>query len=156
MFATAAPSTGLLRVAAAGGEPEVLTTLDRAQGEVGHAWPEVLPGGDAVLFSIGIKGEQAQVAVLDLRTRQRRVLLRGGSHAQYVAPGYLIYAVTGTLRAVAFDVERLEVMGSPVPVVENVVTKPQWGGGRECGGRRDTGLCGRWPDDDGTEDTGVG
>ncbi|HEY6415966.1 MAG TPA: hypothetical protein VIX41_07000, partial [Acidimicrobiales bacterium] len=109
-----------------GGEPEVLTTVDLAQGEVDHGWPEVLPGGEAVLFSIGMKGgiEQTQVAVLDLRTRARRVLLRGGSHAQYVAPGYLIYAVTGTLRAVAFDVERLEVMGSPVPVVENVVTKP--------------------------------
>ena len=126
VFATADPSTGLLRVGAAGGEPEVLTTPDRAQGELDHGWPEVLPGGEAVLFSIGITGgtEQAQVAVLDLRTRARRVLLRGGSHAQYVAPGYLIYAVTGTLRAVAFDVERLEVMGSPVPVVENVLTKP--------------------------------
>ena len=46
-----------------------------------------------------------------------------GSHAQYVAPGYLIYAVAGTLRAVAFDLERQEVTGSPVPVVENVVIK---------------------------------
>jgi serine/threonine-protein kinase len=126
VFATFAPSTGLLRVGAAGGEPEVLTTPDDAQGEVDHWYPEVLPGGEAVLFTIGMKGglEQSQVAVLDLRTRSRRVLLRGGSHAQYVAPGYLIYAVAGTLRAVAFDLARREVTGSPVPVVEDVVTKP--------------------------------
>jgi serine/threonine-protein kinase len=126
IFATVAPSTGLLRVGASGGEPEVLTTPDDAQGEVDHGWPEVLPGGDAVLFTVFMNGgiEQAQVAVLDLRTRSRRVLLRGGSHAQYVAPGYLIYAVAGTLRAVAFDLARREVTGSPVPVVEDVVIKP--------------------------------
>jgi eukaryotic-like serine/threonine-protein kinase len=126
IFATVAPSTGLLRVGASGGEPEVLTTPDDAQGEVDHGWPEVLPGGEAVLFTVFMKGgiEQDQVAVLDLRTRSRRVLLRGGSHAQYVPPGYLIYTVAGTLRAVAFDLARREVTGSPVPVAEDVVIKP--------------------------------
>ena len=52
MFATIDPASGLLRVAAGGGEPEVLTTPNRDQGELDHLSPEVLPGGQAVLFTI--------------------------------------------------------------------------------------------------------
>jgi serine/threonine-protein kinase len=128
IFATGDPSTGLLRVPAAGGKPQVLTTPDRAAGEFDHDWPEVLPGGAGVLFTIqttfgGI--EPAQVAVVDLRTGARRVLVRGGSHAQYVAPGYLIYAAgAATVRAVRFDLARLEVVGTPVPVLEGVAMTP--------------------------------
>ena len=47
--------TGLLRGPAAGGDLEVLTTPDAEQGEMNHWWPEILPGGDAVLFTI-VKG----------------------------------------------------------------------------------------------------
>ena len=76
-------------------------------------WPEFLPGGEAVLFTItpadgGI--ENAQIAVLDLQTGTSKVLIRGGSHAHYVPTGHLVYGVTGTLRAVAFDLGRLEVV----------------------------------------------
>jgi serine/threonine-protein kinase len=126
VFATGDASTGLLRVSAAGGEVEVLTRPDRNAGEVDHLWPEVMPGGQATLFTITTKGpiDQAQVAVLDFRTGEKRVLLRGGSHAQYVAPGYLVYGVARTLRAVAFDVATRTVVGDPVPVVESVMTTP--------------------------------
>ena len=71
--------------------------------------------------------DAAQVAVLDLQTGTRTVLVRGGSHAHYVQAGdgekgYLVYAAAGTLRAVAFDLARLETRGTPVPVVPDVVT----------------------------------
>ncbi len=67
IFATNAPAIGLQRVSAAGGEPIVLTKPDRERGEADHLWPEFLPGGEMVLFTItpatgGI--ETAQVAVL--------------------------------------------------------------------------------------------
>ena len=52
IFATNDPSTGLLRVPAAGGEPEVLTVPNPEQEERDHLWPELLPGGSAVLFTI--------------------------------------------------------------------------------------------------------
>jgi eukaryotic-like serine/threonine-protein kinase len=103
----------------------VLTKPDRGRGESDHLWPEFLPGGDAVLFTITPYGgsiENAQVAVLDLQTATSRVLIRGGSHAHYVPTGHLVYGVTGTLRAVAFDLGRLEVVGTPAPVLEGVVT----------------------------------
>ena len=92
--------------AAAGGPTTVLTRPDRAQGEADHCWPELLPGGRAVLFTItALTGglDAAQVAVLDLQTGTRTVLVRGGSHAHYVPSGHLVYAAAGTLRAVPFD-----------------------------------------------------
>ena len=114
---------GLLRVRAAGGEPEVLTTPNRDQGELAHWWPEVLPGGHAVLFTITTAGGE-QVALLDLATREQKILIRGGIHARYVSTGHLVYSVAGALRAVAFDLGRLEVVGPPVPVLEQVMTSP--------------------------------
>lgn len=65
----------------------------------------------------------ALTAVLDLKTGQRKTLVRGASQAEYVDPsggaeqtGYLICAAAGTLRAVRFDPARLEVLGDPVTV----------------------------------------
>jgi eukaryotic-like serine/threonine-protein kinase len=132
IFATSSATTGLQRVSAAGGTPEMLTRPDRAQGETDHLWPEMLPGGRAVLFTItAVTGglDAAQLAVLDLQTGTRTVLVRGGSHAHYVPAGggdggYLVYAAAGTLRAVPFDLARLETRGTPVPVVPAVVTTP--------------------------------
>lgn len=121
-FMNGDPGSGLLRVRAAGGEPEVLTTLDRLQGEMWHYHPEVLPGGNAVLFTILPSGTgQNHIAVRHLRTGEQKVLVRDGIQPQYVPPGYLVYAKGGTLWAAAFDLDRLTVLGSPVPVVEGVV-----------------------------------
>jgi serine/threonine-protein kinase len=86
-----------------------------------------LPGSRAVLFTItpttgGV--DASQVAVLDLATGTQKILLRGGSQAQYVSSGHLVYAAADTLRAVAFDLGRLETIGSGIPVVSQVVTMP--------------------------------
>ena len=125
IFATAAPATGLQRVSSAGGEPTVLTKPDRQRGENDHLWPQLLPGGQAVLFTItaatgGV--DASQVAVLDLSTGTQKILMRGGSQAQYVSSGHLVYVAAGTLRAVAFDLRRLETTGAGIPVVSPVVT----------------------------------
>ena len=137
IVATSDPTTGLQRVAAAGGPATVLTRPDRAQGEGDHLWPELLPGGRAVLFTVTAQTgglDAAQVAVLDLQAGTWKVLVRGGSHAHYVPSGpglptragreggHLVYAAAGTLRAVPFDLARLETRGTPVPVVPDVVT----------------------------------
>ena len=130
MFAILDSNTGLLSVPAGGGEPRVLTKLDPAQGERDHLFSSVLPCG-RVLFTIVSNGpiDNAQVAVRDLKTGQRKTLIRGGSNAEYVDPstgseqaGYLVYAAAGSLRAVRFDLTRLQVLGDPVPVVEQVST----------------------------------
>ena len=113
---------GLLSISADGGEPKLLTKSDAAQHELGHWFPSVLPGGRGVLFTIAVsEAENAQVAVLDLKTGQRKTLIRGGSAAQYVDTGHLVYAAAGALRAVRFDLARLEVTGDPVQVVDHVM-----------------------------------
>ncbi len=124
VFATNDTSTGLFAVSSGGGEPKVLTKPDTSHGELDHLFPFTLPGGHAVLFTISASGgnDNAQVAVLDLKTGQRKTLVRGGSDAVYVDTGHLVYASAGTLRAVRFDPSRLEVLSDPVPVLEQVTT----------------------------------
>jgi serine/threonine-protein kinase len=123
IFADNDRSTGLLSVSAGGGDPKVLTKPDAARGELDHVMPFILPGGRAVLFTILTVGQQAdnaQIAVLDLKTGQKKTLIRGGSDARYVDTGHLVYAAAGTIRAVRFDLGRLEVTSDPVPLVEKV------------------------------------
>ena len=127
IFATAATSTGLHRVSSDGGEPTVLTKPNRERGESDHLWPQFLPGSQAVLFTItattgGI--DASQVAVLDLPTGTQKILIRGGSQAYYVPSGHLVYVAAGTLRAVAFNLERLEATGTAIPVLSQVATLP--------------------------------
>ncbi|HVQ17381.1 MAG TPA: protein kinase, partial [Vicinamibacterales bacterium] len=127
VFATSAAS-GLQSVASAGGAVRTLTTPDRARGEGDHALPQFLPGGRALLFTIiAANGtlDSAQVAILDMATREYKVVIRGGSHAHYLSTGHLVYAAGGTLRAVPFDLSRLAVVSTPpIPVVSRVVVSP--------------------------------
>jgi len=122
VFATGDTATGLMGVAAGGGDPRVLTKPDASQNETDHLFPSVLPGGRGVLFTITAPGgiDNAHVAVLDLETGQRKTLIRGGSCAEYLETGHLVYTAAGTLFAVRFDPVRLEVLGDPVPIVEEV------------------------------------
>jgi serine/threonine-protein kinase len=122
IFATV---TGLQRVSADGGAPAVLTRPDRARGEASYRWPERLLDGDAVLYTVAATTggpDAASIAVLDLKSGRPTILLRGGSHAQYVPSGHLVYAAAGTLRAARFDPKRLMVVSSSSPVVPQVLT----------------------------------
>jgi len=130
VFATTAPGSGLRRVSAAGGTPSVLTTPDTARGEILHAWPEFLPGGRALLFTIqsGVAGGDFEVAALDLTSGEIKRLVPGGSSPRFATSGHLIYGTDNTIRVVAFDPVRLEVLGDPVTVLEGVITKPSGAG----------------------------
>jgi serine/threonine-protein kinase len=124
VFATQA-SPGLLLISASGGSPTVLTTPDPVKGERNHWHPSVLPGGRGVLFTIVSNDpSQAQIAVLDFNTRQQKTLVRGGSQPEYLQSGHLVYSAARTLRAVRFDIDRLELAGEPSVVVDDV-----WVGG---------------------------
>ena len=125
IFATQATATGLQRLSADGGAPAVLTRPNGSRGEVGHAWPEMLPGGQAVLYSaLATTGglEAASIAALDLRSGRSTILLGGGTHAQYMAGGHLLFGMAGALRAVAFDSGHLTVVGQSIAVVPQVLT----------------------------------
>ena len=114
-------SSALFQVPAGGGTPQPLTTLDSENNETGHFAPQVLPGGRAVLFGGGSAATNS-IAVQSLETGERRVVLEGGaSYAHYVPSGHLVYVQAGTLMAMAFDLEQLEVTGDPIPILEGVM-----------------------------------
>ena len=121
VFARQFGNFGLSKVSAAGGKPEAITTRDPTKEEESHRWPELLPGGKAVLFTQWSRNlDDAQIVVQRLDGREPRVLVRGGSDAHYLPTGHLVYARAGILLAVPFDLSRLEVTGNPIPVAEGV------------------------------------
>jgi len=129
IFATASNATGLRRVSSAGGNPVVLTRPDKTKGEGTHYRPSMLPDGRGVLFTItsgtGIADSaSSQIAVLDLRSPDAtpKTLIRGGSDARYLRSGHLVYVADNSLRAVRFDLGRLQVQGSAVPVLPSLAT----------------------------------
>ena len=116
-------ATGLRRVSADGGEPEFITSAEA--GEPYHSYPQVLPGGKAILFQAwGSGGTVSRIAVFSLETNTRTTLIENGLGPRYVESGYLVYARAGELWAVPFDVERLELQGTPVPVLDSVYSVP--------------------------------
>ncbi len=95
-----------------------------------QAWPEILPGGKAVIFASGTNSSNwanAQIAVEAIAGGQRKNLVQGGMHPRYAPSGHLVYAQEGGLKAIPFDVKRLVVTGTSVPVVDNVMQSPVWG-----------------------------
>ena len=113
--------SSLWTVSAAGGEPKELTTL--ADGETSHRLPKFLPGGRAVLFTVWTEqqsDDDPQIAVYSFDDETKTILLPG-THPQYAPTGHLVYAQGNRILAVPFDLARLEVTGTPVPVLENVL-----------------------------------
>jgi serine/threonine-protein kinase len=113
---------GIMRVSASGGQPELLVRVK--EGEQAHG-PEMLPGGQAVLFTLATSSgadrwDKAQIVVQVLESGERKTLIDGGSDGRYVPTGHLVYAREGVVFAVPFDVRRLEVTGRPVPIIEGV------------------------------------
>ena len=121
---------GIWKVSANGGEATALITLDSEKGERAHG-PELLPGGRTVLFTLVDRGDssvdvpfanwdEARIVAQSLETGQRRLLVERGTDARYVPTGHLVYAHAGSLLAVPFDRDSLEVTGAPIEIAEGI------------------------------------
>jgi serine/threonine-protein kinase len=113
---------GLKRVSANSGKPVELTKL-RAN-EVRHGWPDVLPDGDTILFSV-ISGKTPSdaagyLAAVSLKTGEIRTIVESGRYGRYAASGHLVYAVESVLLAVPFDLRQLRTAGPPVPFIHDL------------------------------------
>jgi len=122
VFATTLPSSGLWLVSANGGDPAQITTpkSDEAQ----HGYPQLLPGGRQVLFSVRSKSAW-HLALLDLKNRDWRLLGNGrviGEGAQYLPTGHVVYAQSGGLVATPFDPSSGNLDQPPVPLLERIET----------------------------------
>ena len=113
---------GIARVSADGGDPEVLVSVKN--GELADC-PQLLPDGQHILFTLATtnfadRWDTSQIVVYSLRSGERKVVVERGSDARYLPTGHLVYVVGRTLLVVPFDLQRLEVTGTPVPMVEGV------------------------------------
>jgi serine/threonine-protein kinase len=112
----------VMKVAAGGGAPERLVTLEK--GEVAYH-PQLLPGGRHLLMSLPAgtgpdRWDKGRIVVQSLATGERRVLVNGGAEGRYLPNGFLIYGVGGVLFAARFDASQLKVVGDSTAVVEGV------------------------------------
>jgi serine/threonine-protein kinase len=119
---SAGPNTGLARVSSAGGKPEQLTNL---LGPT-QRWPQSLPDGKGVLYTVRSSPtadfDDAHIVIQPSSASQPKVVLRGGYFGRYLASGHLVYIHAGTLFAAPFDLNKLEVIGQSVPVIEGVAS----------------------------------
>ena len=115
-------ASGLFRVSSGGGDPKPLTTPENPGAGQDHVLPLVLPNGRGVVFTQTVfnREEDFQLLVLDLRSGAIKPLLSGVGRARYVSSGRLVYAKSGTLHAVRFDPDRLEILGEPAVVAESL------------------------------------
>jgi Tol biopolymer transport system component len=112
---------GLASIPANGGASKPLTTPPPGEN---HFQPELLPGGNAILFTIMPLGQQPRVALLDRKTGTAKTLIDGAQQAHYLNSGHLIYYRAGKLERVAFDPAALSVSGAPVVVADGVSYTP--------------------------------
>jgi predicted Ser/Thr protein kinase len=117
----------LMRIPAAGGTPQTLATPDAKKNELFYFFPQLLPGGKQVLFSIA-RSSTGETAALNLQTGERKALVENAITAGLYVPtgpgssqGHIVYySRNGSLTAVAFNASRMEVKGSPIPVLDGV------------------------------------
>jgi serine/threonine-protein kinase len=116
-------TVALSRVADNGGATEPVTTLPK--GTVTHRWPQIIDDGRAVLFTSSAANgqyDEANIVVQPLPRGTPKVVLTGGFYGRYVPSGHIVFAHAGSLFAVPFDLQRLEVVGPSVPIVQGVST----------------------------------
>ena len=123
---TPEPRSGLVTVPVTGGTSKALTKVEQDKNERSHRWPAVLPGGKAVLFTIGDMPspdsyDRSKVGVVVVATGERHLvdLPDGAAFVRY-SSGHLVFARGGSIYAVRFDLDRLQTIGTPVVVLAGV------------------------------------
>ena len=114
---------GIYRVAAGGGEEQLVTSIDREAGELRHLFPEALPDGESLLFSLRRAGGASQIALLSLGSGEWSPLIENADMAHYSPSGHLLFTREGDLWAVPYDAESQLTEGSAVLVLSGLLTK---------------------------------
>ena len=118
----------LWRVSANGGTPEMV--VERRDDEYSLRLPHVLPGGKTVLYTrltTAFRWDDAQIVSRSLDNGQQKVLLNDAADARYVTTGHLVFVRRGKLMAAPFDLDRLEVTGGAVAIVDEVMQAANMG-----------------------------
>ena len=106
--------SGLQEVPAGGGEPVALTTVDEAAEETAHGWPHAI-GARHVLYTVGRRGRDPRLALLDRETGESRALPLADGGGHFVAPSAVVLARRGEVFAAPLDLEGGGRRGPPSP-----------------------------------------
>jgi Tol biopolymer transport system component len=118
-------SSGLFMVPAGGGPKETLTEPAHGEGELGHWWPQLLPGDKWVIYtSWSTPVEKARIMAYSLENGEKRVLAEGGVFGRWSPSGHLLFVRGGKLLAAPFDLDKLAVTGVAEPVIDDVFLHP--------------------------------
>ncbi len=123
-------NTGLYRISAEGKDTSVITTPDRAKGELGHWWPQLLPGGDYILFTnYTTPADKSVIEIVSLRDKSRKVVLENGYYARY-ASGRLLFVRGQSVMTVPLDIDGMRLQGAPAPLPLRIAINPTngWAG----------------------------
>jgi serine/threonine protein kinase/Tol biopolymer transport system component len=118
-------TSGVYAVPAGGGQqPRQVTKPGSSPDDRAHVWPSALPGNSGLIFTVwtGRTFNDARIEGLSFASGKRNVLVEGGTGGTYIPGGHLAYTRNGVLFVVGFDPKRMEVKGTPEPVVEGVMT----------------------------------
>ena len=112
-------ASGIWRVSAAGGEPEMVVEVSSGK----TAFPELIDG-DAFVFvhfdSDSASPAQPRLMVGSIGSGRIEPLELRGSQPRYLPSGHLALVDGGQLKAVGFDPETLRVSGPPVALLEEL------------------------------------
>ena len=89
---------GIMQVPGTSGTPELLIP---AEGSEGMHGPQMLAGGEWVLFTVRAAGQaswdEAQIVAQSVMTGERTVLIDGGRDGRYLPTGHLVYGLGDVL-----------------------------------------------------------
>ncbi|HEY6865685.1 MAG TPA: hypothetical protein VI792_00405, partial [Candidatus Eisenbacteria bacterium] len=124
----------LMRMPAAGGMPVVVTALDTTRRERTHRFPCALDGGPWVVFTVGRTDspggyDDSPIDAVNVKTGERRHLVKGARRAVWAPPGYLVFDRSGDLYAMRVDPRDPHPGSEPLPVLEGVEGETSSGAG---------------------------
>src|SRR5204863_2653697 len=117
----AATSTGpLMRVAASGGKPERVTTVETQRTNTGHRFPTFLPDGDHFLYAAnpGHDGEFDVLVGSRSNPAAHDLLLSAQTAPVFAEPGYLVFVRKGGLVAQPFVASSRRLSGEAAPLAD--------------------------------------
>jgi serine/threonine-protein kinase len=106
----------MMQVSSNGGDPEPFIKANYAV----LIFPQLLPDKKSILYTRG--PTPFKIFVQSLESGKTKELFPG-RYARYFSAGYIVYGTEGdaNISAIPFDLDKLEVVGASVPVVEDAI-----------------------------------
>lgn len=123
---------GLWQVPPQGGQRGQVVAPDFAKGERSYRWPAALPGDRALLFAMLTTEcssfDDARIMAYSLKGGDKTIVASGGTYPRYATTGHVLFARSGNLQAIPFDVKSLAPKGPAKTVLEGVLMDQLDGG----------------------------